>query len=186
MDDLDTPLNKKDITAEVTGRVSFDDLDDDNFEEVPESKPETLNPVVGIMDQMILTSPGMLERYGYPSPNLTVWSDWAKPNLSKAFNEYIPENLTKSIESPLACLIIGLGALVVPFLLVIMYIRDKKGKKDEHPPDNTHERVEPAEAAHTVKSREPELNPEPNKPDPVVAKIEAKMHIPDPIELKGF
>ena len=70
--------------------------------------------------------------------------------------------------------------------LVIMYIRDKKGKKDEHPPDNTHERVEPAEAAHTVKSREPELNPEPNKPDPVVAKIEAKMHIPDPIELKGF
>jgi len=157
IDEIDeAPLNKKDITEEITGRVNFDDLEDEGFGGDPktegsgedEPKEETLNPLVGIMDQMIVTSPKMLEKRGYPSPNLEIWDDWAKPNLSKAFNAYVPEGITEKLESPLACLVIGVGALILVFLPVILHFMDKKQEKEkekltEPEPEPEHKKTEP-------------------------------------------
>lgn len=149
-DEIEAPLNRKDITEEITGRVNFDEeeevCEDLKEEGKEESKEETLNPLVGIMDQMIITSPKMLEKRGYPSPNLEIWDDWAKPNLSKAFNAYVPEGITEKLESPLACLFIGLGALVVVFLPVILHFMEKKQEKEKEKltePEPEHKETEP-------------------------------------------
>jgi hypothetical protein len=136
--ETEAPLNKKDITEEITGRVNFDELEDETLGDPVTGgsggdgpTEETLNPLIGIMDQMIVTSPRMLEKRGYPSPNLEIWDDWAKPNLSKAFNAYVPEGLTSKLESPLACLFIGAGALILVFLPVILHFMDKKQEKEK-------------------------------------------------------
>jgi len=136
-DEVDeAPLNKKDITEEITGRINFDDDDDNEAFEVPheesisEPKDETLNPLVGIMDQMIVTSPAMLKKRGYPSPNVDIWTDWAKPNLSKAFNHYLPEGVGETLDSPVICLALGFGALVFAFLPVILHFIDKRKEKE--------------------------------------------------------
>jgi len=134
-DEIDeAPLNKKDITEEITGRVNFDDEEEafgDPETGEPEHKEETLNPLVGIMDQMIVTSPKMLEKRGYPSPNLEIWDDWAKPNLSKAFNAYMPEGVGETLDKPVVCLVLGFGALVFAFLPVILHFLDKRREKQE-------------------------------------------------------
>lgn len=154
-DEIEAPLNRKDITEEITGRVNFDDLDDETFVDPEtggsggdEPKEETLNPLIGIMDQMIVTSPKMLEKRGYPSLNLEIWDDWAKPNLSKALNAYMPESMTSKLESPLACLFIGVGALIMCFIPVILHFMDMKQEKEkkkltEPEPDPEHKETEP-------------------------------------------
>lgn len=127
----DEPLDKKDITAEITGQV----FNLDEMEEEPEEAPteeveeEGLNPIVGIMDMLICSSPKILQKYGYPSPDLDIWEDWGKENLSKAFNEYMPDTASETVSSPLFCGIMGTGALVFAFLPVILHFIDKQGEE---------------------------------------------------------
>ena len=126
--ETDTPLNKKDITDEVTGVIDFDDDNDESAAEQPErvEEPEGLNQVVGIIDMLITSTPPMLEKRGYPAPNLDIWDSWGKENLSKAFNAYMPAGAGNAISSPAFCGLLGLGALLFAFLPVILHFIDKK------------------------------------------------------------
>lgn len=124
-DDIDAPLNRKDITDEITGIINFDD-DDDADQAAGLDQEEELNQIVGIIDMLITSTPPMLEKHGYPAPNIDIWDSWGKPNLSKAFNAYLPAGAGNAISSPAFCGILGLGALVFTFLPVILHYLDKK------------------------------------------------------------
>lgn len=128
----DEPLDKKDITAEITGQVfDLDSMEEEPEEETPieEAEEDGLNPVVGILDMLICSSPKILQKYGYPSPDLEIWEDWGKENLSKAFNEYMPDSAGTAVSSPLFCGVMGAGALVFAFLPVILHFIDKQGEE---------------------------------------------------------
>ena len=80
--DLQQPLNRKDITAEIAGRTF--DLDDDGEinpqQQLTQSIPQETHPLVSVMDMLICTSPKILQKYGYPSPEIAIWQEWGKPN----------------------------------------------------------------------------------------------------------
>jgi hypothetical protein len=127
-DDIDAPLNRKDITEEITGAgiIDFDSDMDDEADQPIDADPEELNQIVGILDMLITSTPPMLENRGYPAPNLDIWESWGKPNLSKAFNAYLPAGAGNALSSPAFCGLLGLGALVFAFLPVILHFLDKK------------------------------------------------------------
>lgn len=145
-DEGEAPLNKKDITEEITGgRFNFDD---DEAEETaagigePEAE-EGLNQVVGILDMMITSTPSMLVKRGYPAPNLEIWETWGKENLSKAFNAYMPAAAGNTISSPAFCGILGLGAMILCFLPVILHFIDKRTAATESADDEKRQAPDP-------------------------------------------
>lgn len=194
----EAPLNRKDITEEITGnRVNLDDLEDDVFGDpdtgIPEKKEETLNPLVGIMDQLIVTSPKMLEKRGYPSPNLEIWDDWAKPNLSKAFNAYMPDDVGDTLDKPVVCLALGFGALLFAFLPVILHFLDKRREKQEKEEQAYLESQKVAETEPIPDKKEyvgEYETPKPRSTAPIsegnLSKMQKFMQSGEGIELAGF
>lgn len=131
--------NRKDITDLLIGdNVNDFDADDANENanssvgnEVPE-EPSEPHPITGIIDMLISSSLEPLEKHGYPKPNVSIWEEWGKPNLSKALYRYMPmdSQAGSAINSPAFAGLIGIGALAVAFLPVIMKFIEKK-KEDE-------------------------------------------------------
>jgi len=145
----DEPLNRKDITAEVTGLdIDFDQIVDEPHrpDESTEPEPEELNAFVGVLDMLIASSGDLLTEYDLPPPNLTVWEKWGKENLSRALNAYMPETAGYEVSSPAMAGMIGVGALVLTFLPAILkVIADQKAAAEvlpepapEHEPANEH------------------------------------------------
>lgn len=140
MDD-DEPLNQKDITKLVSGDCfDFDaetgDVVPDTPADAPEPDaglPQETHPVVGIIDMLISSTSEPLRRHGYPQPNLTIWNEWGKDNLSKALHQYMPTNsgAGAAVNSPLFAGVLGVGALVLAFLPVIMHYVEQKRSQEE-------------------------------------------------------
>ena len=130
-------LNKKHITDEITGKpFDFDSFDETEDEEQMKQEPENQppHPLVGVMDMMISSSVVPLQSHGYPAPNGSIWEEWGKPNLSKAFYEYLPMDSAAgaAVASPAFAGVLGLGALVIAFLPCIMHhIEVKKAQRAE-------------------------------------------------------
>lgn len=140
MIDDDEPLNQKDITKIVSGDVfNFDEETGDIEKPEPEQPqdgeiiPQEMHPLVGIMDMLISSTSEPLRRHGYPQPNLSIWNEWGKPNLSKAFHQYMPttSGAGAAVNSPLFAGLLGAGALVLAFLPVIMYHMQRKREEEE-------------------------------------------------------
>lgn len=140
MDD-DEPLNRKDITSIISGDVfNFDEETGDiqTPEPAPQQElgdlvPQEMHPLVGIMDMLISSTAEPLRRHGYPQPNLSIWNEWGKPNLSKAFHQYMPttSGAGAAVNSPIFAGLLGAGALVLAFLPVIMYHMQRKREQEE-------------------------------------------------------
>lgn len=112
----DEPLNRKDITGEITG-VDFDFSDGEDIPpkaEEQSDEPGELNAIVGMLDMLICSSGDLLKEYDLPPPNLTVWETWGKNNLSKAMNAYMPVSMEEA-SSPAMAGLIGVGALLIAF-----------------------------------------------------------------------
>ena len=130
---MEEQLNKKNITSEILGldnEVDFD-LDTCTEEEHTEAvpvDPTADNAIVNIIDLFITTSPAILAKYGYPSPDMTIWEEWAKPNLNVAFNHYVPAGTMAggAVTMPVIAGVIGVAAIGVAFLPVILAHLDKK------------------------------------------------------------
>jgi len=140
---MEEEINSKNITPEIIGGDFFD-LDElssenppvDDFEELNNKKPDDPtadNDIVNILDLFITTSPVILAKYGYPSPDLTIWKDWAKPNLNVAFNHYAPAGamVGGAVNMPVIAAFIGVAAIGVAFLPVILFHIEKKKKESE-------------------------------------------------------
>ncbi|MDD4126884.1 MAG: hypothetical protein PHV39_04265 [Methanomicrobium sp.] len=147
-------LNRKDITAEVTGLdFDFDSIDAEEVTaEQKDGQPieDQDNAIVDILDMLIGSSGDMLKEYGYPEPKLEIWVKWGKPNLTKALNEYMPAAATnETISSPAVCGLIGIGALALCFMPVIMqFVSNQKQQQIAEPEQ---ERQEPEEQTGTEK-----------------------------------
>lgn len=153
--DQSTGLNRKDITSLVTGRDA-DDVTDrgDGPDETPAD--ESLNPVVGILDMLIVSSRGPLTTHGYPAPNTEIWEEWGKPNLSKALNHYMPTTAGVAVNSPAFAGLIGFGALVIAFLPVFLHYVEKRKQREAE------EAAEAQPAATTAPATHPTAE---NRPD---------------------
>ena len=176
--DEEEPLNRKDITAEITGKGWDFDEEETAPEIAPEETPTTPSephPFVGIMDMLISTSQEPLAKAGYPAPNLSVWETWGKPNLSKAFYQYLPMESAAgaAINSPAFAGVIGLGALVIAFLPVIMY---HVKKKDEEKKAKREQMIEQAHAAEQARTAPPAPTP---VSEPQMPKNGMKIELPD-------
>jgi len=135
------PLNRKNITGEILGfsddvDFNLDDFPDDNgFEAVNKQSidPTADNAIVNVLDLFITSSPAIFARYGYPSPDLTVWKEWAKPNLNVAFNHYVPVGamVGGAVTMPIIAAFIGVAAIGVAFLPVILHHIDVKKREQE-------------------------------------------------------
>lgn len=141
MDD-EEPLNTKDITHLISGDTfDFDEegelqipetTENPGMEGMEETTPQELHPLVGIMDMVISSTAEPLRRRGYPQPNLSIWEEWGKPNLSKAFHQYMPttSGAGAAVNSPLFAGLLGAGALVLAFLPVILHYMEKKKEEE--------------------------------------------------------
>ena len=138
---MEEHLNKKDITNELLGLDEDINIDVDGFieegEENEESQidPTTDNAIVNVLDLFIMTSPAILAKYGYPSPDLAIWKDWAKPNLNVAFNHFCPAGATENgaVSQPVIAGIIGVVAIGVAFLPVILKVMENRRAQKEEP-----------------------------------------------------
>ena len=152
-------LNRKDITAEITG-IDFEFKDDGEPEEQQQEQPEELNAVVGIIDMLIGSSGDLLKEYDLPAPNLTIWEKWGKENLSKALNHYMPAGIGENMSSPAMAGLIGIGAILICFLPVIMtFVKRMQEPQPEQIPQQPEE--EPKEKHEYVNTYE--------EPQPVVS-----------------
>lgn len=196
MDD-EEPLNTKDITHLISGDTfDFDEEGELQLPETPENTgmegvgeniPETLHPLVGIMDMVISSTAGPLRRRGYPQPDLEIWEEWGKPNLSKAFHQYMPttSGAGAAVNSPLFAGLLGVGALVLAFLPVILHYMEKK-KEEENAEKVLIEQqrgvMEPtAMSTQPLQQSQPQQSPQAvqqpqrrDEPAPDVAKIKTK------------
>lgn len=191
------PLNKKNITEEIAGHsFDFDEEQQQPIEEAPQAElpPGELHPFIGIIDMMIFTSKEPLTKAGYPSPNLEIWETWGKPNLSKAFIQYLPldSGAGAAVNSPLFAGALGFGALVIAFLPVILHHIAKKkeearaleeGAQQTPEPQHNPEPAPAAARASVQEQRSGERIETPDKSEPKFFKLpgggsEAQPNIP--------
>lgn len=191
----ETPLNRKDITAEITGTLhNFDE--EEEPEELPQGEqtqavtPSEPHPFIGIMDMLISTSQEPLRKRGYPAPNLEIWEEWGKPNLSKAFYQYMPieSGAGAAMNSPAFAGLLGFGALVLAFMPVILCYIDKKKKEKEEAEREAIEQSQPPQqspAPAIIQAPAPAPAPEPEKPKSL--KLETPDKVPEPkfVKLPG-
>lgn len=188
-DDDEEPLNRKDITAEITGRLY--DLDDEEegaeqFAPPQETAPTEPHPFIGIMDMLISTSKEPLAKAGYPAPNTAIWDEWGKPNLSKAFYQYLPieSGAGAAMNSPAFAGVIGFGALVIAFLPVIIHHISKSKEKREKKEEKKSEQSQPPMPKEPdAPKRQPMKIETPDRAEPKFVKLagggeEAKLPIP--------
>lgn len=140
---------RKNITSEILGKqedvIDFDNrLPQSDFK--PNVEPGILqqdlqqdNAVVNIMDLFISTSPMILKKYGYPSPDLAIWKEWGKPNLNICFNHYMPAGSGTAVSSPVMAGLVGIAAMGMTMLPVILEFikrrKDAAAEKALQPPD---------------------------------------------------
>lgn len=140
-DDDGEPLRKKNITGILLGNPDDDEFDFDTpagerdleAENAPD-EPEDLsgdNALVNVLDLFISTSPMVLNKYDLPSPDLTIWREWARPNLNTAMNHYFPAGSGSSVSTPLMAAFIGIAALGLTFLPIILRLVDKKKQEEK-------------------------------------------------------
>jgi len=135
MEEETEQLNKKHITDEITGKpFDFDSFDDEEEQTQPQEPAELPpHPLIGVMDMMISSSVVPLQKHGYPAPNVSIWDEWGKPNLSKAFYAYLPMDSAagSAVNSPAFAGVLGIGALCIAFLPCIMHFVEVKKKERE-------------------------------------------------------
>ncbi|MDU9376304.1 hypothetical protein McpSp1_09070 [Methanocorpusculaceae archaeon Sp1] len=151
-------LNRKDITAEITG-IDLEFSDDPELrkpDNEQEQEPEELNAVVGVLDMLIGSSGDLLKEYDLPAPNLSVWEKWGKVNLSKALNHYMPAGMGEGISSPAMAGLIGVGAILICFLPVIMvFVKRMQEPEPQQIPQQPEPKEEPTEYTNTYEEPEP-------------------------------
>lgn len=156
MDEETEQLNKKHITDEITGKpFDFDNFDEEdgddeslNQQEQTEQEP---HPLIGIMDMMIASSVVPLQKHGYPAPNISIWDEWGKPNLSKAFYAYVPMDSAagSAVNSPAFAGLLGTVALGIAFLPCLLHLVETKRKKREEEEQKLLEEMEKRQDENT-------------------------------------
>lgn len=164
------PKINKNITDQITGRNNPAESEFDPFHPPASDDPAALAPqqpegdnaIVGVLDMLIHSSGDLLKKYDLPEGNLSVWDEWGKPNLNKAFNAYFPA-VQSTPDSPAVAGFIGVAALVLAFLPVILEVirrnTDKKEKKEKtaepsttvpETPPATYEQPEPVRSTAPI------------------------------------
>lgn len=144
----DLPLNKKNITAEITGVIDLDEqlgmMDDYEEEPAPEEELPDENPLVDLVDAGLDIADDLLRDAGLPTTKRDAWNRSGRRALAKALNYYAPPTsaVGGAINTPAIALVIGLGCLALCFSPHIMaFIKsrseDKISERAVHLPTDT-------------------------------------------------
>lgn len=144
----EVPLNKKDITAEITGIDSeIIDLDASLgvMGERPDSEPQDLpdeNPIVDLVDAGLDIADDVLRDVGMPPTKRDAWNRSGRRALAKALNYYAPPTsaVGGAVNTPAVALVIGLGCLVLcfsPHIIGLIKARREPAPEAVHPQPDT-------------------------------------------------
>ena len=129
------PLNKKNITAEITGIIDLDEKLDSMSEEPTENLdpvdelPEE-NPIVDLVDAGLDIADDLLREAGMPTTKWDAWNRSGRRALAKALNYYTPPTsaIGGAVNTPLIALVIGLSCLAMCFSPHIISIIKSRGE----------------------------------------------------------
>lgn len=154
MIDDDLPLNKKNITAEITGVIDLDEqlgmMEDDYGESpAPDDDLPDENPLVDLVDAGLDIADDLLREAGMPVTKRDAWNRSGRRALAKALNYYAPPTsaVGGAVNTPAIALVIGLGCLALcfsPHIIALIKSRseDKIAETTVHPPSDTEPEVQ--------------------------------------------
>ncbi|ADN37057.1 hypothetical protein Mpet_2310 [Methanolacinia petrolearia DSM 11571] len=129
MNDFDELL-KKDITASVTVREDDEEPTRTGEDYKPESYTDNKgdHPFIALIDIGVNESATYCKKEGLPEPNLSLWENFSREFLNKALWHYAPDGDIP--DSPILCLILGMGGLSACYIPVILAVIDKQKEEE--------------------------------------------------------